>query len=99
MIATDLADYLVAKGVPFRETHALAGKAVRQAASQGLGLESLSLPELQQIHPAFAADVFAVFDPLVSVSQRRATGGTAPEAVRVQLEEASRVMRKRAEGL
>jgi argininosuccinate lyase len=88
MMATDLADYLVEKGLPFREAHHLVGAAVRQAAATNRQLDALSLAELQAIHPAFAPDVRKIFDPQQSVSLRAALGGTAPEAVRAQLQQA-----------
>jgi len=88
MLATDLADYLAAKGVPFRQAHALTGQAVRRALECGISLDGLALAEFQSISPAFADDVFGVFDPMQSVSRRCAVGGTAPEAVKVQLEQA-----------
>ncbi len=88
MLATDLADYLVDKGIPFRQAHEMVGKAVSLAASQGKPLDTLTLAEYRSISPAFEADVHAVFDPLRSVSRRSTYGGTAPEAVRAQIEEA-----------
>jgi hypothetical protein len=57
MLATDLADYLVRRGVPFRQTHHIAGEAVRVAEEQGKPLDQLTLAELQQLHPAFEQDV------------------------------------------
>jgi argininosuccinate lyase len=88
MLATDLADYLVAKGVHFRQAHALTGQSVRLASECGKPLDELTLAEFQSISPAFAEDVYGVFDPMQSVSRRCAVGGTAPEAVKVQLEQA-----------
>lgn len=88
MLATDLADYLVAKGVPFRQAHSFTGQAVRLAAESGRRLDSLTLAEFQAICPAFREDVYGVFDPLQSVSRRCAVGGTAPAAVKVQLQQA-----------
>jgi argininosuccinate lyase len=88
MLATDLADYLVAKGIPFRQAHDLAGKAVSLAAAQGKSLDTLTLAEYQSISPAFKADMYIVFDPLRGASRRSSYGGTAPEAVRAQIEEA-----------
>jgi argininosuccinate lyase len=84
MLATDLADYLVRKGVPFREAHGMAGKAVRAAAEKGLSLDQLPLTEWQALGP-FEADVNQVFDPLKSVEQRNAIGGTSPRSVIEQL--------------
>jgi argininosuccinate lyase len=87
MMATDLADYLVNKGVPFRETHAIAGKAVRLAGERKVGLEELSLEEYQALCPMFEANVYQVFDPLKSVEKRNAIGGTSLQSVKMQIAE------------
>ena len=87
MLATDLADYLVHKGVPFREAHGLAGKAVRVAAEKGIGLDQLSFDDWQAIGP-FDADVKDVFDPMQSVEARNAIGGTSPKSVKKQIQKA-----------
>jgi argininosuccinate lyase len=87
MLATDLADYLVRKGVPFREAHGISGKAVRAAAEKGVGLDQLSLEEWQAIGP-FETDVKEVFDPMKSVEARNAIGGTSPQSVEKQIEKA-----------
>lgn len=92
LLATDLADYLVEQGVPFREAHALAGRAVRLAGELGKPLDTLSLEEWQSLHPGFDAGVVQVFDPARSVARRRAAGGTAREAVESQLEQARRAL-------
>ena len=88
MLATDLADYLVRKGVPFRQSHHLVGRAVRRAEELGVPLKALDLAEYQAIHPTFAEDVYEVFDFWRSVEARETEGGTAPVAVRVQIEQA-----------
>jgi argininosuccinate lyase len=93
MMATDLADYLVGKGIPFREAHALTGKAVRLAMEKGVALDSLPLEDFHSLCECFEADVYQVFDPLVSVKRRKAYGGTAPEAVAAQIEEAKLAMK------
>ena len=85
MMATDLADYLVSKGIPFRETHAIAGKAVREAGEKGIGLDEMSLEAYQALGP-FEADVYQVFDPLKSVEKRNAIGGTSPQSVKNQIQ-------------
>ena len=85
MLATDLADYLVRKGVPFREAHGISGKAVRAAAEKSVSLDQLSLNEWQAIGP-FEADVKEVFDPMKSVEARNAIGGTSPQSVKKQIE-------------
>jgi argininosuccinate lyase len=87
-LATDLADYLVRKGVPFRQSHHLVGEAVRKADALGVSLQELDLAEYQNVHPDFAADVYACFDPQASVEARDAVGGTSPAAVRTQIEQA-----------
>ena len=92
MLATDLADYLVRKGIPFREAHAAAGRAVRAAAEKGISLEELSLNEWQA-WGAFESDVYQVFDPMESVKRRNATGGTSPDSVKKQIQTAKVRMR------
>jgi argininosuccinate lyase len=86
LLATDVADYLVRKGVPFRQSHHLVGRAVKRAEELGLSLERLDLAEYQAIHAAFAEDVYAVFDFRRSVEGREVEGGTASGAVRAQIE-------------
>jgi len=85
MMATDLADYLVGKGIPFRETHVMAGKAVRLAGEKNTGLKELPLEAYQALCPAFEADVYQVFDPMTSVEKRNAIGGTSPQSVKNQI--------------
>jgi len=85
MLATDLAEYLVRKGMPFREAHAVTGKAVRAAAEKGLSLDQFSLREWQALGP-FEADVYSVFDAMKSIEKRNAVGGTSPQSVRNQIQ-------------
>ena len=84
MMATDLADYLVSKRIPFRETHAIAGKAVRLAGEKKVGLDELPLEAYQALGP-FEADVYQVFDPMKSVEKRNAIGGTSLQSVKNQI--------------
>jgi len=95
MLATDLADYLVRKGVPFRHSHHLVGQAVRRAEALGLALQDLDLSEYQAIHPAFAEDVYQVFDFERSVAARDSPGGTAPVAVHAQIDKARALLADR----
>jgi argininosuccinate lyase len=88
MLATELADYLVRKGIPFRQSHHLAGQAVRKAETAGVSLQALDLAEYAAIHPAFAADLYDVLDVQQAVAARDVEGGTAPAAVRLQIERA-----------
>jgi argininosuccinate lyase len=94
MMATDLADYLVKRGVPFRAAHAAAGKAVRRSLELGVALSALPLTEYQPIHASFEADLVTVFDRAHMLERRAARGGTAPAAVREQIAEATKVLSK-----
>jgi argininosuccinate lyase len=88
MLATDLADYLVRKGTPFRESHGLVGQVVRRAEELAVSLKELGLDEYQAIHPAFTEDVYEALSFQRSVEARDTEGGTAPSAVRAQIEQA-----------
>lgn len=79
--ATDLADYIVAKGIPFREAHACVGKAVTYALKQNKELHALSLAELQNFCVHIEADIYDLLTPEQMVKRRRSLGGTAPERV------------------
>jgi len=92
MMATDMADYLVGRGIPFREAHALTGQAVRQALEKGRSLDAFSLAEFQAIHPSFDEDVYTVFDAQASVARRESLGGTAPKAVKEQIQQAKEIL-------
>ncbi len=87
MLATDLADYLVNKGLPFREAHAAAGKAVRLALEKKISLDKLSLDEWQSIG-AFESDVYQVFEPINSIEKKNAIGGTSSQSFKIQLQHA-----------
>jgi argininosuccinate lyase len=93
MLATDLADYLVQRDVPFREAHGLAGRAVRRASELRVSLDRLPAHEWKAISPLIDDDVASVFDFRASVNRRSVIGGTGKAAVKQQLEEAKRVMR------
>ena len=92
MLATDLADYLVAKGLPFRSAHSLVGQAVRRAVELNLALDRLPLAEYQALSPAYGPDLYQVFDFRTSINRRAALGGTAEEAVQAQLAQARTFM-------
>ena len=92
MLATDLADYLVDRGIPFREAHRIVGVVVRAAESAGCPLGALSVETYRGIHPAFGEDVHAVFDVHRAIARRAVKGGTAPEAVDRQIEAAHGVL-------
>ncbi|EMC97571.1 hypothetical protein BAUCODRAFT_456784 [Baudoinia panamericana UAMH 10762] len=86
MLATDLADYLVRKGVPFRETHHISGQVVALAEKQGKPMDQLSFEELQGVDRRFEKNVMEVFDYQKSVEMRSAKGGTSRSAVMEQIE-------------
>lgn len=90
--ATDLADYLVRKGIPFRDAHEIVGKVVRYAIDHKHDLSELSLGELQSYSLAINADVFDILTLEGSVSARSHFGGTAPVAVRARIDEARAIL-------
>lgn len=86
--ATDVADYLAARGVPFREAYNLVGKVVKTSVAAGKLLKDLTLEEWKQIHPAFAEDIYGAIAPQQVVAARNSYGGTGFEQVRQALKEA-----------
>ena len=92
MLATDLADYLVRKGVPFRETHHVSGSAVRLAEERGCQISELSVDDYRGLHKEFAEDVKGVFDFETSVERRSAKGGTARSCVLEQVEQVRKML-------
>jgi argininosuccinate lyase len=90
--ATDLADYLVRKGLPFRDAHEVVGKAVRLGVEQNRDLSQLSLEELQSFSKLIDGDVFEVLTLEGSVAARNHIGGTAPEQVRAAAARARAVL-------
>jgi argininosuccinate lyase len=84
--ATDLADYLVKKGLPFRDAHEAVAHAVKIAITRGVDLSELPLSDLQAINPRIEADVATVLTLRGSLNARQVTGGTAPAQVRLQVE-------------
>jgi argininosuccinate lyase len=83
--ATDLADYLVKKGLPFRDAHEAVARAVRHAEARGIDLAELSLAELREFSPLIDDDVHAVLTLEGSVASRDHPGGTAPAQVRAAI--------------
>ncbi len=90
--ATDLADYLVKKGLPFRDAHEAVALAVRFAEKRGCDLADLKLDELQQFSPLVGDDIYAVLTLEGSLSARNHTGGTAPEQVRAAIGRAKKYL-------
>nr|MBP6777839.1 argininosuccinate lyase [Piscinibacter sp.] len=83
--ATDLADYLVKKGLPFRDAHEVVARAVKTAQAEGRDLSELPLEALQRFHAGIGADVHAVLSLRGSLAARDVQGGTAPAQVRAQV--------------
>ncbi len=90
MEATDLADYLVVKGVPFREAHGIIGRIVLYCTDQKKTLPALSVEEFQRFSPYFEDDVYSMLSPEAIVKRRDNPGGTAPRRVRAALKQARR---------
>lgn len=95
VLATDLADYLVARGIPFREAHEAVGKAVRLAEEKDISLPTLPLIDYKAIHPAFAEDLYTALSLESSINRREVYGGTALQAVKEQIENARQVLKNR----
>ena len=92
MLSTDLADYLVGKGLPFREAHNVAGRVVRVAEEKQVALDQLPLKELQEIDDRFQRDVAEIFNLEAALARRNVLGGTAPSAVKTQLDAAKEML-------
>ena len=83
--ATDFAEYLVLKGLPFREAHTITGKAVQLAEKKDALLAELSLTELKKLSKKIEKDVYKYLDPMTSISAKTSVGGTAPSQVKKQI--------------
>jgi argininosuccinate lyase len=92
LLATDLAEYLVDRGLPFRQSHEAVGRLVRRCEESGKSLKELPLEEYQRICELFGPEVKERLDFSVSLRLRKAAGGTAPEAVREQLKLAGQAL-------
>jgi len=83
--ATDVADYLASKGVPFREAYNLVGKVVKTSLAAGKLLKDLTLEQWQELHPAFESDIYAAIAPKQVVSARNSYGGTGFEQIKLAI--------------
>ncbi len=92
--ATDLADYLAGKGLPFRDAHAVVGKTVLYCIERGKMLEELTLEEYQGFSPLVDADIFSYLDVKACVDRRKVAGGPAAQKVKEALEEADQWLRR-----
>ena len=87
LLATEAADYLVRKGIPFRQAHDIVGKMLRDAEKQGVSFTALPLEKLKQISAAFEADFAASLSVDAALAAKKVPGGTAPDAVRAAIED------------
>jgi len=92
LLATDVADFLVCRGMPFREAHHLVGTLVRLADEQGVDVFDLPDADLQALSPLLDADFRSLRDPVASLKAKRTEGGSAPARVREQIERARSVL-------
>lgn len=92
MLATDMADYLVERGVPFRKAHHQIGEAVRYAEETNTPLSEIPLEVLRNIAPQFEEDFRKVFSFKQAAGRRDGAGGTAPQAVELQIEAAKELL-------
>ena len=86
MLATDVADYLVRKGVSFRETHHISGRCVAKSEETGIPVNELSYEQMKAIDPRFEKDISEAFNYDTSVERRSAKGGSSNSSVMVQIE-------------
>lgn len=87
LVATELADYLVSKGISFRDAHEIVGKVLRAGAESGQSIRDMSLTQLKNFSPAFGSGVQEMLTLESALARRAVTGGTAPETVRAALED------------
>jgi argininosuccinate lyase len=95
LTATDMADYLVRKGVPFREAHEITGRVVSHCVNHRMYFGNLDLETLRNFSQAFGQDIFEHILPMNSVEQKQSAGSTSPHEVKKQIVHWSRVLRKR----
>jgi argininosuccinate lyase len=87
LVATEVADYLVAQGIPFRHAHEIVGKVLRAADQDGKSIREMPLDRLREFSPAFGPDLSTVLTLESAIARRSGAGGTAPGAVRSALED------------
>ena len=90
--ATDLADYLVKKGMPFRQAHAVSGRAVHLCMERGIWLKDLSLQDFKEFSPLFEEDIREAISPETCVKNRDSLGGTSYHQTELQIEAAKKLM-------
>lgn len=95
LLATDLAEYLVRKGVSFRRAHEIVGQVLARAEEKGVPFDEIPLSELRSLSPEFDADVSSAFDFRASVERRDSEGGVASRAIEAQIRKAERALLQR----
>ncbi|HVN48999.1 MAG TPA: argininosuccinate lyase, partial [Bacteroidota bacterium] len=95
LTATDMADYLVTKGMPFREAHEVTGKVVQYCIAHKMYFGNLDLETLKQLSPKFDKDVFELIQPQASVQHKKSAGSTNPAEVKKQLAHWKKTLSKR----
>ncbi len=93
LTATDVAEYLVTKGIPFRESHAVTGKLVSYCLEHKKTMNDLTLKELHHFSKEFSDDVFDVLDPQMSVERKKSSGSTSPQEVKKQIVHWTKVLK------
>ena len=88
LYATDVADYLVKKGIPFRKAHSIVGHIVTKAEEKNVTLADLALNDFREFSDQFEKDVLKLFDPIEAITKRNLAGGTGPESIKKQLKKA-----------
>src|SRR5437870_7629643 len=96
LLATEAADYLVRKGVPFRQAHDIVGKVLREAEKQNISWTALPLESLKRLSPAFEADFSRSLSVDAALSSKKVPGGTAPESVADAIANLERRLNKKA---
>lgn len=91
--ATDVAEYLVTRGMPFRDAHRIVGKLVRYCIDRGIGLEAVPFEMFKESSPLFKKDIYRFLSAQTSVQRKRSLGGTAPEAVARQIRKLEKSLR------
>lgn len=93
--ATELADYLSGKGIPFRESHEIVGQLVLTCVNKQCYLADLTLAEFKEAHPLFESDIYEVLNPVTAVKRRNSAGGTGFEQIRLALQKAEAKLKAR----
>jgi argininosuccinate lyase len=96
LLATEAADYLVRKGIPFRQAHDIVGKLLREAEKRNISWTALPLDVLKSIEPAFDSDLSASLTLEAALASKKVPGGTAPDSVRAAIADLEARLNKRA---